>query len=517
MHAVLINGEWRNARSPTATFRAANPATGETLRGEYPVSNWADIEVMLDAAVAAAESMFEQDPAHVAAFLRAFADHIDSRAQELAESAHAETSLPVSPRLADVEIPRTTNQLRLAAAAAESDAWRQPVVDSDAGLASVFGPLGGPVVVFGPNNFPFAFNAVSGGDFAAAIAAHNPVIAKAHPLHPSTSRRLAELAREALSQTSLHPAAVQFFYHMQPQDGLRLVADHRVGATAFTGSRTAGLTLMRAASEAGRPIYLEMSGVNPVFVLPGAVRDRADAVVSDYVDSCTLGVGQFCTKPGLLILIKSETSDRLVAALSERVSQAPVGVMLSNDLAARAADAVGSLLENGARMLSVDRREQGAGAHFAPLLLGCSGESFLERPRELQREAFGPIGMVVSARDFEQLLQIARSLEGTLAATVYSAADGSDEDWYGHLAAILRSRCGRLLNDKMPTGVAVSPAMNHGGPYPATGHPGFTAVGIPASIRRFAALHSYDHVGPDRLPPSLGNLIRGAASTHGLS
>lgn len=517
MHTVLINGVWQEAESPDARFHAGNPATGEDLPGEYPVSSWADVEKMIRAGEAAAESMLEQDPADIAAFLRGFADRIDAEAQQLAELAHAETALPVAPRLLDVEIPRTTNQLRLAAVAAETGAWRQPVVDADTGLGSVFGPLGGPVVVFGPNNFPFAFGAVSGGDFAAAIAAHNPVIAKGHPLHPATSGRLASLAHEALSQVPLHPAAVQFLYHLQPQDGLRLVADRRIGATAFTGSRRAGLALKRAADEAGTPIYLEMSSTNPVFMLNGAIRDRAEPLATEYTASCTLGVGQFCTNPGLLILIGTEAAGRLTTVISERFGHAPAGVMLSSELAAQAASAVDSLIASGARALSPDRREPNTGARFSPMLLGCDGDAFLERPRELQREAFGPVGLLVTARDLEQLLQIARSLEGSLTATVYSADDGSDEPAYRRLANILRVRCGRLVNDKMPTGVAVSPAMNHGGPYPATGHPGFTAVGIPASIRRFAALHCYDGVRPHRLPVSLRGLVGGTPPAGGRS
>ena len=203
------------------------------------------------------------------------------------------------------------------------------------------------MVIFGPNNFPFAFNAISGGDFAAAVAAGNPVIAKAHPSHPGTTLLLAEAAFEALQAARMPPATVQMVYHLAPEDGLRLVAHPLVGATAFTGSRAAGLRLKEAADRAGRPIYLEMSSLNPVFILPGALAERSEAVAGELFGSCTLGVGQFCTKPGLAVLVDDANGAGFVEQIKDLFAAAPAGVLLSEQGPKTLAAALGVL--QGAR------------------------------------------------------------------------------------------------------------------------------------------------------------------------
>ena len=192
---ILIDGEWRKANG-TTSFHATNPATGETIASPFPVSEWSDCDIALTAAAHAARELREVVPERIAAFLEAYASNIESAAEAIVATAHEETGLPASPRLKDVELPRTTNQLRQAAMAAREESWKRPTLDLERNIRSCFAPIG-PVIVFGPNNFPFAFNGISGGDFAAAIASGNPVIAKAHPLHPNTTRLLAEEARKA--------------------------------------------------------------------------------------------------------------------------------------------------------------------------------------------------------------------------------------------------------------------------------------------------------------------------------
>ena len=271
-HPVLIAGEWRAAQS-SRTFQADNPTTRKPIADEYPVSEWADCDAALDAAAAAAKEMRKLSGETIAAFLESFAEQIEARKDELVEMAHAETALPKSPRLADGELPRTTGQLRQAANAARDGSWRNAVIDTATGIRSCLGPLG-PVVVFGPNNFPFAFGSVSGGDFAAAIAAGNPVIGKANSSHPGTTRIFAEAALEAAKATEVPNSIVQLIYRTDHADGEKLVSDPRVGATGYTGSRSAGLKLKSAADAAGKPIYLELSSVNPVVILPGALSER---------------------------------------------------------------------------------------------------------------------------------------------------------------------------------------------------------------------------------------------------
>src|SRR5271168_2280203 len=232
---VLIVGKWR-AADAEGTFHAENPAKGEVLPPAFPISRWTDCDSALAAASKTAAELRTVEAATIAAFLEAYAANIEGAAAEIVAAAAEETGLPVTPRLKDVELPRTTNQLRQAAAAVREESWRNATLDVEKNIRSCFSPIG-PVVIFGPNNFPFAFNGVSGGDFAAAIAAGNPVIAKAHPLHPNTTRLLAEQAFKAVEQIGLPSATVQLIYNVSNETGLKLVSDPRVGAIGFTGSR----------------------------------------------------------------------------------------------------------------------------------------------------------------------------------------------------------------------------------------------------------------------------------------
>jgi alpha-ketoglutaric semialdehyde dehydrogenase len=500
-HSVLIAGDWRAAQA-TDTFCAENPATREPLPEAYPVSSWSDCEAALDAAAEAAEALRRLPPERLAAFLEAYAKRIEARAEELVNVAHAETALPKTPRLAEVELPRTTGQLRQAAAAAREGSWRLATIDTKAGIRSYLAPLG-PICVFGPNNFPFAFGSISGGDFVAAIAAGNPVIAKANTSHPGTTRLFAEEAQMAADEQGLPPGSVQLIYRLSHADGERLVADPRVGATGYTGSRAAGLTLKAAADAAGKPIYLELSSINPVVILPGALRERAEKIAEEFTASCLMGAGQFCTNPGLVLLLAGKETDDFVAALVKRFQAAPVGTLLAEGVARSLDQSVASLRCAGAELLTGGKPGGGRGHSFGNTLLRVSGRQFLAEPGALQTEAFGNASLLVVADNVQQAGQVIDHLEGNLTGCIYSDTAGGDDALYDELAPRLRPRVGRLLNDKMPTGVAVSPAMNHGGPFPATGHPGFTAVGIPAALRRFAMLQCFDNVRPHRLPPAL--------------
>jgi alpha-ketoglutaric semialdehyde dehydrogenase len=498
---VLIAGQWRPAQA-SGTFHAENPANGERLSGEYPVSTWADCDTALNAAAEAARILRATTPEQIAKFLTRFAERIEARKSEIVETAHAETALPKSPRLMEVELPRTTGQLRQAAAAALEGSWALPTIDTKLNIRSVLGPLG-PVLVFGPNNFPFAYNGVAGGDFAAAIAAGNPVIAKAHPCHPNTTRLLAEEALAALGESGLPPATVQMIYNIAPEDGLRWVADPRLGAVGFTGSRAAGMKLKAAADAVGKPIYLEMSSLNPVVILPGALAERGAKIMEEFTGSCLMASGQFCTSPGLTILFASNEAEQFIAGVKAKLEGTTPPTLLSSGVARNLAASVKTLQAAGAELVTGGLPL--TGNRFANTLLRVSGEKFLSSPEKLQTEAFGNASLAVVVRDAGEAAAVINHLEGNLTGGIYSDAGGSDDALYGKLAPLLRTRVGRLLNDKMPTGVAVSPAMNHGGPFPATGHPGFTAVGIPASLRRFAALHCYDNVRPARLPDALQN------------
>lgn len=500
---VLIAGEWRAAKS-AGTFRADNPALAQPMPEEFPVSGWADVEAALDAAAAAFVELQQTPPSKLAAFLNDYAARIEAAKDVLVEMAHQETALPKAPRLGEVELPRTTNQLRQAAAAAIDGSWALPTIDTKANIRSALAAIG-PVAVFGPNNFPFAFNSVAGGDFAAAIAAGNPVIAKANSSHPGTTKLLAELAHAAAQAAGLPRGTVQLIYRTSHDDGRRLASDPRLGSLGYTGSRRAGLELKEAADRVGKPIFLELSSVNPVVILPAALAEKHDALVGEFCTSCLMGTGQFCTNPGLVILLAGSETNAFVAAVAEKFKTAPVGTLLSKGTAESLAKAVMTLKKAGAEILAGGTAGGGKGHSFANTLLKVSGAEFVIAPEALQTEAFGNASLFVIAEDLDEAAGVLEGLEGNLTGCIYSGVDGGDDAAYVRLAPILRRKVGRLLNDKMPTGVAVSSAMNHGGPFPATGHPGFTAVGIPAALRRFAALHCYDGVRPERLPPLLAN------------
>src|SRR5262249_23638588 len=275
------------------------------------------IESAVKAAARAAQAVAHWPGERFARFLERYADRVETRAADLTAVAHLETALVVEPRLAKAELPRTTNQLRQAAAAAREGSWLRPIIDVKANIRSVFAPIG-PVVVFGPNNFPFAFNGVSGGDFAAAVAAGNPVIAKGHSSHPGTTRLFAEEAHHAARETEMPPGFVQLLYRTDHADGERLVSHPLVGATGYTGARETGLVLKAAADRAGKPIYLELSSINPVVVLPGALAERAAAIVDDFLGSCLMGAGQFCTNPGLVLLIAGPDADSFLNLVREK-------------------------------------------------------------------------------------------------------------------------------------------------------------------------------------------------------
>jgi NADP-dependent aldehyde dehydrogenase len=498
---VLLDGNWRPADS-TGVFRAEDPSVRSELPDEFPVSSWRDCDTALASAAAAAPKLASIPADRRAKFLDGLAGLLEARAAEICELAHRETGLPITPRLKDVELPRTTNQLRQAAAAAREGSWQTPLIDTKTNIRSCYASIG-PVCVFGPNNFPFAYNGIAGGDFAAAIAVGSPVIGKANTSHPGTSRLLGECAHEAAQQAELPRGSVQLIYRTSHEDGARLVADARLGATAYTGSRGAGLALKAAADAAGKPIYLELSSVNPVVLLPAAVQERPEKLLEELAGSCLMGAGQFCTCPNLVVLFSGAATDAFVARLAGEFQSRPPGTLLSRNVLNTLAKSLDELEKAGAKVVTGGAPQSGSSYAFQNTLLQVDAEAFAARAESLQTEAFGNATTVVTVSNIDEACTVVGLVEGSLTGSIYSSTTGDDEAMYARIEPLLRVRVGRLLNDKMPTGVAVTAAMNHGGPYPATGHPGFTAVGIPTSLRRFTMLQCYDNVRPTRLPACL--------------
>ncbi len=502
VYPILLGGQFRQAHYKE-TFQPYNPATGELLPDFYPVSEWPDLEKALHESHRIRLELASCHPEKIAAFFDLYADLLEKNKEAIVCQANLETALPLEPRLNSSEFPRMISQFRQAAEAVRERSWRQAIIDTKLNIRSIYGPLGGAVLVFSPNNFPLAFNSVAGSDFISALACSNPVICKAHPSHPGTTRLMSELLLEALKKSGLPLSAVQMLYHFKNEDGLKLVSHPYVAAVAFTGSKKSGLALKEAAEKAGKLFYGEMSSINPVFFLPDILKEKASSLAAELFSSCSLGAGQFCTKPGLVVILDDDAGKTFLKESTEIFSGQPAGYLLSPVVLENLKTAVANLKTAGARLLAGGQPLSPPGFRFQPTLFAVSAARFLEKPGTFQSEAFGTLTLVVLAEKVEEILQVAENLEGTLTCSVYSSQSETDERIYRQIEPWLRLKCGRLLNDKMPTGVAVTPAMHHGGPFPATGHPGFTSVGIPAAFLRFAARHCYDNVREDRLPEEL--------------
>jgi NADP-dependent aldehyde dehydrogenase len=462
----------------------------------------------LDRAVDAAARAFDTYR-HVTAEARAaFLDRIASAIEgndELIELAHVETSLPTQ-RLAGERV-RTAGQLRMFAALVREGSWvdaridralprRAPLPRPD--IRRMLIPLG-PVAVFGASNFPLAFS-VAGGDTASALAAGCPVVVKAHPAHPATSELAARAVIAAAEASGIPPGVFSLLQSTRNDLARALVQHPAVKAVGFTGSLRAGRTLFDAAAARPDPIpvYAEMGSVNPVFILPGAIAERATALAQGLKDSVTLGVGQFCTNPGLTIGIGDAPFDDLVKQLQASLRSAPAGPMLTPAIC-RAYDA-GVVRLSGIEGVSLTRAPAAVeDSHGVPSLFVTSADVFL-RHHDLGEEVFGPSTVVIRCGSREDLYGVAEQLDGQLTATIHGTP--ADLEEHAALVSILENKAGRLIVNGFPTGVEVCPSMQHGGPYPATTDSRSTSVGT-AAINRFARPVAYQGFPQSLLPPEL--------------
>lgn len=477
-------------------MRSINPATGEAIGADFPRSSRAELSAIADAAFDAIDFLADAPGVQIAGFLEDYAARVESDREGIARLAHEETALPYAPRLSEVEFNRTTFQLREAARALRDESWREVTRDEKNNLRSSHVPLGGAVVSIGPSNFPLAFNGISGGDFCAALVARNPVIAKAHPGHCNTTARLFEHCAAARDAAGLPKAALQLFFECAPEDGEALLAHPGVAALGFTGSRAAGLRLKAVCDRLGKPASLEMSSVNPVFVASHAAESRAEVIADAWTASILLGGGQFCTKPGVILVAGERAAARVAARAREVLAQAVPAVLLTAAVRDHANATIAALCARGAAPIvgggATHDGQEARGIRLTPTLFAVDAAFARAHRAQVFTEAFGPLGIVVAVEGDAQLVDFARSLDGQLAATMVS--DEADATTRATLLGILRFKAGRILDEAMPTGVAVSPAMVHGGPFPATGDARFSAVGLPEAAKRFTKLLCLDRV-----------------------
>jgi len=499
----LFVGAQRVAK--TETVFAKNPATGETLQPAFSAAGRAEIDRACALANDAFDTYRNLDSETRAKFLETIADNIIGLGDELLERANAETGLPLA-RLTG-ERGRTVNQLKLFATELRLQGWqgiridpampdRKPLPRVDLRMRKI---AVGPVVVFGASNFPLAFS-VAGGDTASALAAGCPVIVKGHSAHLGTSELVASAIAAAVKTCKLPEGVFSLLNGNSRELGTSLVAHPVVKAVGFTGSRSGGMALFNIANSRPTPIpvYAEMSSINPVLLLPGALKNRAEKIAADFVTSLTMGVGQFCTNPGFLIALDSPALEQFITASGKAVSAVTPAVMLTAG--------IHDAYEKGVEQLKAQPGVNVVARGTESTAMNCGRAAFftVNAAEVLKNEApthevFGSSSLLVRCKDEAELLNVLEKLEGQLTATLQ--VDAEDHALAARLLPTLERKAGRILANGWPTGVEVSHAIVHGGPFPSTSDGRSTSVGTLA-IERFLRPVCYQDM-PDALLPAL--------------
>lgn len=487
------------------TFTSYNPSTGEELAPGFRVSSAEDVAAAAELAEAAFDAYRHLDLGRRAGFLRAIAEEITAIGDTLISRAMAETGLPEA-RLRS-ERARTTGQLELFARVVERGDWldlrvdhalpeRQPLPRSDFRMRQI--PLG-PVAVFGSSNFPLAFS-VAGGDTASALAAGCPVIVKGHPAHPGTGELVARAVLRAAARTGM-PDGVFSYLPGEVATGTALVKHPLVKAVGFTGSRNGGLALVNLANARPEPIpvYAEMSSVNPVILFPAALASRAEALAKGYVGSLTQGAGQFCTNPGLVFALEGPALETFAQAVATELASHDPAVMLTSNIHAafeKGRDALAA--RQGVRTIA--RSLPGNGPNRGQAVVFRTDLDTFLNDEHLGQEVFGATSLIVVCNSVEELSRAIAHAEGQLTITLH--LDDADIGVAEALMPALERKAGRILANAWPTGVEVTDAMVHGGPYPSTSNGSTTSVGTLA-IRRFLRPVSYQSLPAALIPAEL--------------
>ncbi len=484
-------------------FNAIDPINGEKLTPDFMEATVEEVDEAARKAAAAFKDYRKTKASQRADFLECIAQEIERAGEDLIYRCQQETGLP-EVRISG-ERGRTTNQLRLFAGLLREGSWvnaridtsdpdRKPVPKPDVRTMQI---ALGPVGIFGASNFPLAFS-VAGGDTALALAAGGPVVVKAHPAHPGTSEIVGNAIRNAILEYNMPDGTFSMVQGKSNKVGLAIVKNKCIKAIGFTGSFRGGKALYDAASgrEEPIPVYAEMGSVNPVFILPGAMKAKNTQIAEGLTASITLGVGQFCTSPGLVITEENESKELFYKKLSESVSKTEAGTMLTESIQ-QAYDLARNNLHNqpGVQQIAMGKKGK-KGFIGTTSVYQVNSPDFL-RNEVLEEEVFGPSSLMVSAKDNKDLISIASKMKGHLTASLFGLEE--ELDHYKDLIQILEQKVGRLIINGFPTGVEVCHAMNHGGPFPATTDSRSTSVGT-ASIYRFTRPVCYQNF-PDHLLP----------------
>ncbi|MGY3794031.1 aldehyde dehydrogenase (NADP(+)) [Aquimarina sp. 433] len=506
------------------TYKTFNPKLNIENTPLFHEASSEEIEKAVSLASNAFEIFKKISGAKKAEFLNAIADEILALDQALIETYMSETGLPEG--RAKGERGRTIGQLRMFAELVLNGSWveatidtadpdRNPIPKQD--IRKMLVPLG-PVVVFGASNFPLAYS-TAGGDTAAAFAAGCPVIVKSHPMHAGTGELVASAIAKAIEKTGMPNGVFSNLNSSGIEVGTQLVQHPKVKAVGFTGSIKGGRALFDLASQRPEPIpvFAEMGSINPVILLPKATESRGKELAKTYAQSITLGTGQFCTNPGLIIGIKGSSLDKFIESLSNEILTIDPSCMLHPNIVDNYERNKNRALEQNGLITTADYHDDVAVNHARQTITTVEGKTFLENTT-LHQEVFGPFSMVVQCKDIEELTAVISNLEGQLTGTIL--AENDELDTYPFIVNALQNRVGRIIFNGVPTGVEVCPSMLHGGPYPASTDSRFTAVGI-HSIKRWVRPFSYqswpNHLLPDELknenPLGLSRLVNGSSTS----
>lgn len=490
------------------TYKTFNPVLNKENENEFIEANTAEINEAVALATSAYITYNQKSGKEKGAFLNAIADEILALDDVLIQTYCSESGLPEG--RAKGERGRTVGQLRAFVDLVEEGSWVDATIDTGLpdrtpapkpDLRKMMVPLG-PVVVFGASNFPLAFS-TAGGDTAAALAAGCPVIVKSHPMHAGTGELVASAISKAAQQTGMPNGVFSNLNSSGIEVGVQLVQHPQVKAVGFTGSIRGGRALLDLAAQRDEPIpvFAEMGSINPVIILPEALQNRNAELAKTYAGSITVGSGQFCTNPGLLLGIKGDGLVNFIQNLSEEIVKIEPSCMLHPNIIGAYEKNKQTVIDQLDLVVAADYGSEVTVNHARQTVVTVEGKTFLQNS-SLHQEVFGPFSMVVQCKDAIELQEIISNLEGQLTGTIIS--DANEIVKYPHVIAALQNRVGRIIFNGVPTGVEVCPSMQHGGPYPASTDSRFTAVGT-QSIKRWVRPFSFQDWPDNLLPNELKN------------